>query len=206
MTSTTPSTVRRSAARARQQGVVLLIALIVLVAMSLAGIAMIRSVDTSLGIAGNIAFKQSTLQGSDIGVRSATAWISTNAAGVTLQTSNLANGYYSNLAAEPNWFDPANWGAGKAVQVNGGVPDAAGNTIQYVIHRMCANADTPYNSPGQSCALYNPVSAGSTGGSMSVGNVVFQGVPKVYYRITTRVDGPRSTVSITQTSALVDAT
>ena len=52
---------------ARQQGVVLFIALIVLVAMSLAGVAMVRSVDTSLGIAGNLAFKQSTIQGSDLG-------------------------------------------------------------------------------------------------------------------------------------------
>ena len=192
------------AARARQQGVVLLIALIVLVAMSLAGIAMIRSVDTSLGVAGNIAFKQSTLQGSDIGVRTAISWLSANATGTALQNTSLLNGYYSNLAGDPNWFDSANWGPGKAVQVNGGVADAAGNTVQYVIHRMCTTADSSSN--GQSCALYIPTSGGTSGGSMSVGSFVFQGIPKVYYRITTRVDGPRGAVSITQTSALLDAT
>lgn len=192
------------AGRTRQQGVVLLIALIVLVAMSLAGIAMIRSVDTSLGVAGNLAFKQSTLQGSDVGVRQAIAWLSANATGTTLQNTNLANGYYSNLAGESNWFDSANWGPGKAVQVNGGVADAAGNTVQYIIHRMCTTADASSN--GQSCALFIPASGGSTGGSMAVGSFVFQGIPKVYYRITTRVDGPRGAVSITQTSALLDAT
>ncbi len=41
----------------RQGGAILFIALIVLVAMTLAGIAMWRSVDTALGIAGNMAFR-----------------------------------------------------------------------------------------------------------------------------------------------------
>ena len=42
--------------RRKQSGVVLFISLIILVAMSLAGIALIRSVDTSNLIAGNLAF------------------------------------------------------------------------------------------------------------------------------------------------------
>jgi Tfp pilus assembly protein PilX len=47
----------RSAPRlpARQRGVMLIIALIVLVAMTMAGIAMMRSVDTATIVAGNIA-------------------------------------------------------------------------------------------------------------------------------------------------------
>jgi Tfp pilus assembly protein PilX len=40
-----------------QQGVVLLMALIMLVALTLAGIALVRSVDTTNLIAGNLAFK-----------------------------------------------------------------------------------------------------------------------------------------------------
>lgn len=52
-----------------QRGVVLLIALIILVAMTLAGIGMMRSVDTGSLIAGNLAFKQATLNASDAGTR-----------------------------------------------------------------------------------------------------------------------------------------
>lgn len=52
----------------RQRGVVLLIALIILVAMTLAGIGMMRSVDTGSVIAGNLAFKQATLLASDRGI------------------------------------------------------------------------------------------------------------------------------------------
>ena len=45
----------------KQRGVVLFIALIALVAMSLAAVALVRSVDTATIIAGNLAFKQSEL-------------------------------------------------------------------------------------------------------------------------------------------------
>jgi len=51
----------------KQRGVVLLIALIILVAMTLAGIGMMRSVDTGNLIAGNLAFRQATMNASDAG-------------------------------------------------------------------------------------------------------------------------------------------
>ena len=44
-----------------QRGVVLFIALIVMVAMSLAAIALIRSVDTTNILIGNLAFRQSSI-------------------------------------------------------------------------------------------------------------------------------------------------
>ena len=53
----------------RQRGTMLVISLIVLVAMTLAGVAMMRSVDTSAIVAGNIAFKQSSLNAADGGIQ-----------------------------------------------------------------------------------------------------------------------------------------
>jgi Tfp pilus assembly protein PilX len=190
---------------ARQQGVVLFIALIVLVAMSLAGVAMVRSVDTSLGIAGNMAFKQSTIQGSDLGMKEAYAWLAANNTGTILQNTNAGAGYASNQPPTDDWFDNSKWGAGTKA-ANGGAADAAGNTVRYIIHRMCTQPDTAYNGKNGAvdniCALNVPTSGGSSGGSMSVGSVQFQGIPQIYYRITVRVDGPRNTVSIVQTSVL----
>lgn len=55
----------------RQRGVVLLIALIVLVAMMLAGLGMMRSIDTTTMIAGNVAYRQATLQAGDSGLTKA---------------------------------------------------------------------------------------------------------------------------------------
>ncbi|OGA22092.1 MAG: hypothetical protein A3I02_11145 [Betaproteobacteria bacterium RIFCSPLOWO2_02_FULL_67_26] len=197
----------------RQAGAVLFIALIVLVAMTLAGIALMRSVDTTLGIAGNMAFKQATVQGADRGVKVAFDWLAANSSGTTLQTTNAAVGYFSAKPAnEPDWFDIAQWtNAVKLANEGGfvGQPDNAGNVVRYIIHRMCNCADIPYNTvctgsaTSNVCALYYPPTGGASGGSMSVGAAKFEGIPQIYYRVTTRVDGPRNTISITQVTVLI---
>lgn len=56
-----------------QRGVILLIALIMLVAMTLAGIGMMRSIDTGSLVAGNMAFQRSTMDASDAGTNVAFA-------------------------------------------------------------------------------------------------------------------------------------
>ncbi len=188
----------------RQQGVVLFIALIVLVAMSIAGIAMIRSVDTSLGIAGNLAFKQGTMQASDRAIQEAVTWINNNAAGTVLQTTDTSLGYYSNLASEPDWFDSANWAGARAAF--GGAEDAAGNRVHYFIHRLCTRADAPYNDPGppaNQCATFQPAAGTCLTCSMAVGGTTAAEPPRLYYRITARVTGPRNTISIIQVSVLL---
>ncbi len=192
--------------RRRQGGVVLLIAMIMLVAMTLAGVALMRSVDTAVVVAGNVAFKESAIQSSDRGIQEAVRWLAANAAGATLQNSNAGVGYFSSRPfPEPNWFDAASWT--QSVALSGGAPDAAGNVVRYIVHRMCTQPDTPYNGANagvaNECGLYFPLTAAAGGGSMSVGSPQFVGTPQLYYRVTTRVEGPRNTLSVTQSSVLV---
>jgi len=183
----------------RQRGIVLLISLIVLVAMTLAGIGLMRSVDSSVVVAGNLAFKEAAVQAADRGSQEAAKWLANSATG-TLQNTNDAVGYFSaRFLPEPDWFDIANWD--RSVVLNGGAPDAAGNVVRYVIHRMCTQPDEPYNGANE-CGLYFPVSGAASGGSMAVGAPQFIGSPQLYYRVTTRVDGPRNTLSVVQTSVL----
>jgi type IV pilus assembly protein PilX len=59
----------------KQSGVVLFFALIALVVMSLAAVALIRSVDTSTLIAGNLAFRQAAATSGDAGINAAGAWM-----------------------------------------------------------------------------------------------------------------------------------
>jgi Tfp pilus assembly protein PilX len=189
----------------RQRGIVLLISLIVLVAMTLAGIGLMRSVDSSVVVAGNLAFKEAAVQAADRGSQEAAKWLANSATG-TLQNTNDAVGYFSaRFLPEPDWFDIANWD--RSVVLNGGTPDAAGNVVRYVIHRMCTQPDTPYNGANagvaNECALYFATTAAAAGGSMAVGAPQFIGSPQLYYRVTTRVEGPRETVSVIQTSVLV---
>lgn len=176
----------------KQQGVVLFIALIVLVAMSLAGIGMVRSVDTGNLIAGNLAFKQSTLNASDLGLETGFQWLLTQAGTTALDANITASGYYATPPANDatlDWTNIANW-AGSVVMAT----DAAGNTTRYIIHRLCPAVGSV---TGQICAI-STTSGTAGGGSSSVGSTVFTSTNSVYYRILARVDGPRNTSSITE--------
>lgn len=191
----------RTTLPSRARGAVLFIALIVLVAMTLAGIAIMRSVDTATLIAGNLAFKQGTVQSSDNGVEQAYQWLLANRP--SLSVNNVPQGYNSGYA-NPIWTNAATWANSVTVGT-----DAAGNTIAYQIHRMCNCADTTYNgvcaATGQSnqCAMDNPTGTGAPpppaqGESFTVGAPGYLQDPRVYYRITVRTQGPRSTVSYIQ--------
>ena len=199
----TPAAARFSRSRAHpQRGVVLLIALIVLVAMTLAAIGMTRSIDTANVVAGNLGFKQSTLNAGDNGLDAGFQWVLARAGTVTLNNTDMTAGYFSDMPpTEPDWTNPATWA--NAMTLNGGVPDAAGNVVSYLIHRMCTEANTTYNGVGGTgnqnlCALIQPTSSGTTCSSMKSKAVTFPGNPQIYYRITSRVQGPRNTESYVQ--------
>ena len=191
----------RPAPRRRQEGVVLMVAMIMLVAMSLAGVALMRSVETAVIVAGNFAFKEAGIQVADRGVQEAARWVGVNSSGTTLQVDNAPAGYYSSLPpTDPNYFDLDSWSS--SVLMNGGTPDASGNIVRYVIHRMCNLPATPYNDPNQECGTQTSL-ATSEGGSKKSQSPQFTGPPILYYRVTTRVDGPRNTVTVIQTSLAV---
>ncbi len=63
----------------QQRGIVLLVAMIALVALSLSGIMLMRSIDTSNVVSGNFAFNEATTQMADVGMRAAENMITTNA-------------------------------------------------------------------------------------------------------------------------------
>jgi type IV pilus assembly protein PilX len=198
----------QSAPGAREQGMVLIIALIVLVAMTLAGIGMVRSVDTANVIAGNLAFKQGTLQTADTGVNAGFNWLIANAGGTTVYNDNPAGGYFSAQPGypEPDWSDADVWTNLNAACVNACTPDpATGTVVRYVIHRMCTEPNTSPTGTGgtgaqNQCGQSFGPSGASPGGSKQAGAFVFQGNPYIFYRITARADGPRNTSSVVQTT------
>lgn len=193
-----------------QQGAVLLIALIMLVAMTLGGLALVRSMDTTNIIAGNLAFQQGATNSGDTGIEVAINWLETNN-GATLYTSVASQGYAATRqdpAAGQSW--DAFWRTvlvNQAVTINpntpgtfmaytASAPNAAGNTVSYAIQRLCAQA-LPPSSAGAGCS--QPPATTSTGtSSKGAGVVALQYGSQVYYRITARIAGPRNTVSYVQ--------
>ena len=79
--------------RHAQRGVTLLFALITLVALLFAALALVRSVDTSTTLMGNIGFKQDATASADQATRQAIAWLTTNNA--ALNTDKASQGYYA---------------------------------------------------------------------------------------------------------------
>lgn len=174
-----------------QQGMVVLIALVMLVAMTMAGLTMMRGTGTGLGIAGNLAFKQTATSVADVGVENAIAWL-TNPLRTSevLKTDDTAAGYYSSWATDfsPMTYD---WTNSKLLTAD----DGLGNEVRYVVHRLCETAGLAPNAILQKCATVNtPCASCSKGGDAS--SLIDSVQP--YYRITSRVRGPRNTVSYVQ--------
>ncbi|HEY0586430.1 MAG TPA: PilX N-terminal domain-containing pilus assembly protein [Pseudoduganella sp.] len=204
--------VANTALRRRQEGVALVMALIVLVAMTLAGLAMMRSVDSSALIAGNLAFKQSAAVSADAGVEAAIAWLNANP--TALGNDDGSNGY---AASSQDNLDLTGNGTAEAdddldwkntTLVKQLAVDSAGNQVSYVIHRMCqtAGALDPGTCSTATGAGTAPQGTESIGilrpmltyqplpGSGASSNTAQIGL----YRITVRVAGPRSNVSFVQ--------
>src|SRR5450830_208932 len=139
-----------------QSGVVLFIALVALVVMSLAAVALIRSVDTNSQIAGNLSYKQTASISSSYGIESMAQTLGqkTIASGYS-NVNDAGNGYYAtctgfdqagagscngrNLTADASWVPgtSSSLATNAVANVVAGV-DAYGNTIQYIVERMCS--------------------------------------------------------------------
>jgi Tfp pilus assembly protein PilX len=180
------------AMRKQQQGVVLFIALIVLVAMSLAGVALWRSIGTGVLIAGNIAIQRGAVTSSDAGIEGARTWLMNQSP--TVLNSTQPRTYISNWDErfDATTFDWATLGSDPPTT------DAAGFSVQYVVHRMCVLPNAGHNAPNQQCLTLSVAggSSGRSGGSYGV--LPLSGTTFIYYRVTARAVGPRNTVSYTQ--------
>jgi len=189
----------------RQRGVILIITLIILVAMTLASIAMIRSVDTATLIAGNVSFKQSAANSGDTGIEAAIDWLWANPD--NLNASQPTVGYYAVSGDQADLTgnktperedDNLEWiAAGESRKLG---KDAAGNDISYVIHRLCTN-EGPLD--GGTCTTDQSEMDGATLGSERSGLCYCPADwPEVanrgYYRITVRVQGPKDSVGFVQ--------
>lgn len=199
-----------------QRGVVLFFALVALVAIMLAAVALIRSVDTSTIIAGNLAFRQAATTSGDAGTETAMTWLTaTQAANTTknvltdpthpFNITNAASGYYSNTNPALNLFADAVWDAIDTAVVPP-VTDTSGNTIQYVIQRACRNENVAIASiaPNPPHCLFSGAVQDTNGQNVPLPQDVCSGPgcpqagQSTMLRITSRVKGPKNTRSYVQ--------
>jgi Tfp pilus assembly protein PilX len=193
--------------RRAQRGVVLFIALIVLVAMSLAGVALIRSVDTGTLISGNLAFRQNTVYVGDLGVEAARAWLMTQGLS-SLYNDQTGSAYYATWQASIDLLgnDPAktdfNWSTSSSNVTASPYTPPTGYTVRYVIHRLCENSGDPTGTSANCTKVSGTAgtTASGTKGAAAYGTYAISVPTAALYRITVQVTGPRNALSYVQST------
>jgi type IV pilus assembly protein PilX len=197
----TPAPIRRS----RERGVVLIFCLIVLVILLSGGVAVIRSTNSSLFSAGNLAFKRDLLNQGEQAVAHVLALFQGTgglASSSSTQSDNISLNYRaSQLATNSQGIPTAMLGDDEAFGAVGVITNdltsensnvTSGVGIRYLIDRMCSAAGVPSSN---NCVQAQSAPTGGTAGT---------GGPAVttasVYRVTIRVTGPRDTQVFMQTS------
>jgi hypothetical protein len=219
---TLPASFRRGRSPGKEDGVVLMVALIILVALTIGGIALIRSVDTTNLISGNLAFQQSATHAGETGTEDALDTFLRTSAEIDLRNDSFLNGYAAStppgvwLSAGDAAGNPASWDAywlnvidpapkalpyagAKSCGHGGGractlpTDTATGNTVSYTIQRLCGAAGDPTSGLTR-CASSSDRYAECH--RLPCTPIILP--TQYYYRITSRVAGPRNTISYVQ--------
>lgn len=212
----------RGPRRASQRGISLLFALLALVAMMLAAVALVRSVDSGALVLGNLGFKQDATSAGDSAAELARAALLTP--GLDLNVNQPSIGYYAasldnldptgrvttaaNMLAVVNWGDADSCACFPAtcsqcsVQPSGAIPLNGGLvTARYLITRLCPTSGPV--SAANACAkpAAVPISLASCKGVVTPGGRCPDppAATTPYYRIIVRTVGGRGAVSFTET-------
>jgi type IV pilus assembly protein PilX len=193
----------------QQRGMVLFVALIVMVALSLASVALIRSVDTTTSVAGNLAFRQASILKTNWAVEDATAKLFADAtpggAGVTIlnrDADDATKSYWATLQpGESTGTVPAGIPRGIPAMLHKKVTSPLGNQapadkslneVRWVIERVCNAAGV---ATVTNCDMMPP----KQGFGTTIHDMPYPDLPRVpFYRLTVRIDGPQNTVSFAQ--------
>lgn len=161
----------------RQRGVTMIIVLILMSVMLLGGIALSRMTEIGTLASGNSAFREASLQASEIGVNSAYAAIKTLAD----ENSNSGSWYFATtLAQDGNGIPNATWTSAPEVAVGA-------YSVRYIVDRICTGV-MPVTEPLRQCLVKQvPQLESATDRERLDPPTARQ------FRITVRVTGPKDT-------------
>jgi len=206
----------RNQFKSAQTGLVLFVALIALAVMSLAAVGLIRSVDTNVQIAGNLAFKQNATIASNIALEAMADTVGAQPLAYS-HADAPGDGYYSTcksfdlnvgeadyavcggnkLTDETSWVDAKSQKA-TGVGINNG-QDQFGNEISYIIERMSTETGELDDANTILASFDNPDNTTVTSQQMATSKQDEKSEKRPIYRVTIRIKGPKSTVSYIQT-------
>lgn len=163
--------------RSAQRGVTMLVVLMLMVVMALGGMALARMTEVGTMASGNSAFREASLQASEVGVN--TAYMAVRA--LANEDTDTGAWYWATIqAADTAGLPTISWSAAPEVVV--GV-----YSVRYVAERMC-NV-TPVTATLRQCLVKQVPQTESA----RVGQDTLDPPNSRQFRITVRVTGPKDT-------------
>lgn len=217
----------RSVGRRGQRGVTLVIALVLLVAMMLAGVAIFRSVDTSTFLAANLAFKRDLENRASAAIqpvldRLETAdflnhWDMDACVNGQSKSQSACKALWQGWSYSPRLLEASangvptvmaniGWTAADATPTSAfdtafsssvTVDSASKTRSRYLIERICTDDLTPSE---KNCVLAGAIAKGGDASTEKPG-----ALPLPLFRVTVRIEGPRNSVSYAQAVVSVRA-
>jgi len=184
-----------------QRGVVLIVALIALVLLMIGGVALVRSMDISQLLAGNLAFKRDLVNRGEVGIGQAIGLLNTGALSTEAvrQAGSAASNYSAQVLASTATGIPVvlvDNAAFAAAGMTGADLDVGDGVVaRVVIDRQCT---IPGAFDAARCLAM--LSASDQGGSAQLATKKPGGDLRPIYRISVRVTGPRGTQTFLQTT------
>ncbi|MDD4929103.1 MAG: hypothetical protein PHP85_07500 [Gallionella sp.] len=203
----------------KQQGVVLIISLIALVAISLAGLALMRTVDTSNVISGNVTFNEAANQIADVGAEIAYTEVMANTADNAFSCQNVAANCPKNAAGDSYMYPnvarldaetklpaiaPMYWSDSQPKTLPGETLATASYSYKYLIERMCGRvirtAGATAVASDDTTNLQEPATFSKCRASplYDTSGAPISQKGKLFYRVTVQVSGPRNTRVLAQ--------
>jgi Tfp pilus assembly protein PilX len=171
--------------KSRQQGASIIMVMIALTALLLGSATLMRSTESATMIVANTTFKDAAVRAGELGINAGFTAIQALAS----EETNLAPWYYATT-------QPVDAAGMPSTVVWAGVPSTAmGNyQVQWVAERLCI-APLPVTDVFGQCQVSQTQQAGSSRGGYGI---PIQNDPIKYYRITTRITGPKGTEQFVQ--------
>jgi len=179
----------------QQAGIVMLVTLICLVILMLASVALVRSTDTNLVIAGNMAFKRDVVNQAERAIPTIKTLFTGGALfdATVRQNDLVSNNYYASIQTNNSKGIPNVLMAVTDGNANNILDTNAQIIVRYVIDRMCLS--TGPVSP-TSCSLSKSTTNPGGGGN----NPPVPGPDVPVYRISIRATGPSNTEAFVQST------
>lgn len=189
--------------RARQSGIVMIVTLIVLALLMVGGLALMRSSDSSSALAGQLAFRRDMKNQGERGMEVALGLLNTGALqSPAARQANVATANYSaiklssNSQGLPDVLMQSDAALAAAGMTGAAITDsAAGVSVRTIIDRLCSASGAATDANCVRLPMECSAKGGQDQSGMGGQATTCYGTA---YRISVRVDGPRSTQAFFQ--------